>query len=291
MFSYPRFEIDPGDPIHYLPIVAGIVLLGFLWRNQQRMGRAPIAAALFFVTSLGPMLGFIPLYTFGYTFVADHYQYVASIGPIALFASGLARLQERWAVPRGGLIAGAAALLLVIGILTSWQCRIYENRETLWRDTIAKHPQSWMAHSNLGRYLLGKKRWPEAVESYRAALEVKSDNFRAHIGIAEAMMATGRPEEARRHYETALALDSDLPAVHRKLAALAWRRGEGEVAIIHDEAVARLKPDSAKAHFMLGRGFDRLGRRRDAIQQYRRVLALDPSHEGASRALSTHREP
>ncbi|MCH7600764.1 MAG: tetratricopeptide repeat protein [Myxococcales bacterium] len=287
-FSYPRFEIDLGSPNQYIPLVAGVALLWLLWRNQRRIGRAPIAAALFFVATLGPMLGFIPLFTFWYTFVADHYQYVASIGPIALFAGGLAQVQQRWAVPRVGLIAASAGLLLVLGSLTSWQCRIYENRETLWRDTIAKNPQSWMAYTNLGRYLLAEERWKEAANAYSTALAIRPRNERAHVGIADAMVATGRPEIARRHFEAALELEPNQPGVHRSLAILAWRRGEGEVAIVHHRAVIRLVPKSAQANFLLGRGLDQLGRRRDAIQAYQRALVLNPGHRGASRALSAH---
>ena len=47
---------------------------------------------LFFGATLGPVLGFIMLYTFRYTFVADHYQYLASIGPIALVSAGITTL-------------------------------------------------------------------------------------------------------------------------------------------------------------------------------------------------------
>ena len=76
-FSYPKFEIDPRDPLQYAWLVAGGVLLWALWHWRERIGRAPLAAAIFFVAMLSPMLGFIPLFTFFYTFVADHYQYVA----------------------------------------------------------------------------------------------------------------------------------------------------------------------------------------------------------------------
>jgi tetratricopeptide (TPR) repeat protein len=291
MFSYPRFEIDLGSPIQYIPLLAGTTLLWLLWKKQGRIGRAQIAAALFFVMTLGPMLGFIPLFTFRYSFVADHYQYVASIGPIALFAAGLAQLERRWPLPRGVFFAASAVLLLAIGSLTSWQSRIYENRETLWRDTIAKNSQSWIAYTNLARHYVVEKRWPEAVSAYNAVLEIRPDTHQAHIGIAEVMKATARPEQARRHLEAALALDPNQPETHRELAVFAWQRGEGEAAIAHYEAVIRLVPDSAKAHFLLGRGLDRLGRPRVALESYQRVLALEPDHEGALRALSAKRQP
>src|SRR3989442_7077849 len=54
-------------------------------RNPGRCGEV---AAAFFVATLSPVLGFIMLFTYRYTFVADHYQYLACIGPIALASAG-----------------------------------------------------------------------------------------------------------------------------------------------------------------------------------------------------------
>jgi hypothetical protein len=90
-FSYPKFEVGAGDPRDWAWLVAGALLLFALWRARGRLGRGPLTAALFFVAMLSPVLGFIPLYTFLYTYVADHYQYVASLGPIALAAGAGAR--------------------------------------------------------------------------------------------------------------------------------------------------------------------------------------------------------
>jgi len=80
----------------------------------------------FYVAMLSPLLGFIMLYTFRYTFVADHYQYVACIGPLTLAAAGLAagfeRVKAKHAVPA---LAGAGTLLCVLGGLTWAQCGAY----------------------------------------------------------------------------------------------------------------------------------------------------------------------
>ena len=58
---------------------------------RRFVGRSVEVAAVFYVATLSPLLGFIMLYTFRYTFVADHYQYVACLGPVALVAAGGSR--------------------------------------------------------------------------------------------------------------------------------------------------------------------------------------------------------
>jgi tetratricopeptide (TPR) repeat protein len=274
-FSYPKFEIDPRDPLQYAWLVAGGALLWALWHWRARIGRAPLAAAVFFVAMLSPMLGFIPLFTFFYTFVADHYQYIASIGPIALFAAGGARLvdgRERRA--RGFASAAAALLLLGLGTLTWKQTHIYESQETLWRDTIAKHPGSWMAHTNLGREMLRAGRLEEAIPAYREALAIRPDLYRPHHGIGVALMWLDRDEEAIEHFEIALQRRPNFAPTHRYYGALRWKRGEIEQAMVHYQALIEFDPTHPRGYRLMRRALHHLGRHQEAEEYGRKARAL-----------------
>ncbi len=285
-FSYPKFEIDPGDPIQYGWAIAGAVLLWALWRGRSAIGRAPLVAAIFFVATLSPLLGFIPLFTFWYTYVADHYQYMASIGPIALVAAGGTRwLRDHTRLGRGALASAAALVLVVLAVLVWNQSRIYESEETLWRDTIAKHPSSWMGHTNLGRYLLREERFEEAADAYAQVFAIKPDAYRAHIGRASALMKLGREREAEEHFEVALELRPGLYSAHQALARLSWKRGKRAVAAAHYEAMIAIAPENPTGHFWMGRVLQTAGRVREALVHYRNALAIDPDHEEARRVV------
>jgi hypothetical protein len=91
-FIYPKWNISPAHPLDYAGLLAGIALCAVIYFARRYVGRGVEVAAAFFVATLSPVLGFIMLYTFRYTFVADHYQYLASIGPIALASAGVATL-------------------------------------------------------------------------------------------------------------------------------------------------------------------------------------------------------
>jgi tetratricopeptide (TPR) repeat protein len=276
-FSYPKFEIDPQDPVQYAWLLAGGALLWALWHWRQRIGRAPLAAAVFFVAMLSPMLGFIPLFTFFYTFVADHYQYAASIGPIALFAAGGAHLLEgRGAGGRRLVRAAAALLLLALGALTWQQTQIYENQETLWRDTIAKHPRSWMAYTNLGRELLHEERLEEAIAAYREALAIRPDLYRPHHGIAVALMWLDRDEEAIENFEIVLQRRPNFVPTHRYYAALRWERGEIEKAMAHYQALIEFDPTHPRGYRLMRRALHHLGRHQEAEAYGRKARALAP---------------
>ena len=95
IFIYPRWQVSQAVWWQYLFPAAALLLLAGLWALRRRC-RGPLAGLLFFVGTLLPALGFCNVYPFLYSFVADHFQYLASLGPITLAAAGVALLFARW---------------------------------------------------------------------------------------------------------------------------------------------------------------------------------------------------
>jgi protein O-mannosyl-transferase len=102
-FSYPKWTIDPSDWTQWLYVLGVLALLGILWGVRQR-SRAPLAALLFFIGTLFPALGFLNVFPFRYSYVADHFQYLASLGIIVLAASGISLAFDQ--VSKKPVIAG-----------------------------------------------------------------------------------------------------------------------------------------------------------------------------------------
>src|SRR5436189_5167549 len=128
-FIYPRWDIAPTHLLNYAWLLATVILCGAIYFLRRYVGRNVEVAAGFFIATLSPVLGFIMLYTFRYTFVADHYQYLACIGPIALASAGVASLAG--SLKRSGpLILGAAGYLTVtLAVLTWRQAAMYGDIE------------------------------------------------------------------------------------------------------------------------------------------------------------------
>src|SRR6266436_3039651 len=72
-FIYPRWDIASTHLLDYVWLLAGLIGCMVIYFLRRDLGRSIEVAAAFFVATLGPVLGFIMLYTFRYTFVADHY--------------------------------------------------------------------------------------------------------------------------------------------------------------------------------------------------------------------------
>src|SRR6266571_1536683 len=135
-FIYPRWDIASTHLLGYVWLLAGLIVCVVIYFLRRYLGRSIEVAAAFFVATLGPVLGFIMLYTFRYTFVADHYQYVACIAPIALVAAGLVNLADIFKKSRVVILTAALCIVTVLAILAWRQAAMYGNIETLWRTTL-----------------------------------------------------------------------------------------------------------------------------------------------------------
>ena len=107
--------------------------------------------------------------------MADHFQYLASLGVIALVSAGIALLLERCALwPRIGGYVLCLALLSTLAILTWRQSRMYVDIEMLYQTTIEKNPNCWMAYNNLGLILANMGQIQEAIEHFRQTLAIQT---------------------------------------------------------------------------------------------------------------------
>jgi len=177
MFNYPRWTIDASMWWQYL-FPAGVALvIVLLWSLRKRIGRGPLTAVLFFCGSLFPALGFFDVYPFRYSFVADHFQYHASIGMIVLLSAGFSAVVSTRKRLMPMFIVGWMVILAALGIQTWRQTRVYHDLETLWRDTLEKNSQSYLANNNLGTLLQKKNRPLEAMAYFPSSIS-KCNTFR-----------------------------------------------------------------------------------------------------------------
>jgi tetratricopeptide (TPR) repeat protein len=281
-FSYPHWEISVREPLQYVPLAGCAAVAAVLWRWQDRIGRGVLAGIIFFVAALSPLLGFINEYTFFYSYVADHYQYTAGIGLIAVFASGV----WSWCSRKGCLGPAQGGLLVLLGCLTWHQCGAYQNRETLWRDTLAKNPDSWMAHHNLGIELFGQGRLDEALDHYQTAVRLYPKGDREQSDLGTALMEKGLYPEAIEHLEAALAINAQLFQAQNNLALTYSRTGQYQQAVSHFRKALAIKPDALGVMLNLGRALHRQGELDEAISDYREASARFPSEVEPLRRLA-----
>ncbi len=282
-FSYPKWNVDPAEPLQYVWLVLVILLCGLMWWRRKVVGSGIIVALSFFVAALTPMLGFFSLYTFRYTFVADHYQYLACIGPIALVSWLLA--DRRLKVSPIKLMA-SIVILAVLGMLTWRQGHAYKDAETLWRFTIAANPKCALAHNNLANILDRQRKKDEAIQHYYEALRHNPDLPEAHLNLGIALVEIGCLDEAISHYQEVIRLAPNFADAYYNLGVALSKQGKKDEAIEEYLKAIHLKPDFAEAHSNLG--VELVARRKldDAIFHFCRALEIKPEYAEAHNNLA-----
>jgi protein O-mannosyl-transferase len=274
-FIYPQWKIDPSDVTGYCWIAATGALIALVYFARRSFGRAIEVALLFFVATLAPVLGFIMLYTFRYTFVADHYQYLACIGPIALASAGFVNLVDKVGSARWIAWAGAFAAIACLSALTFRQSATYRDMETLWRSTIAKDPGSWIAYNNLGIVEFDRGNINGAISKYERSLELHPDYPEALYNLGSALLQQGRTEEAITLCEKALKLQPSDVDAHVVLGNALMVKQDVDGAISHYRAALTLRPNDANAHHNLGVALQQQGKGEEAAREFEK--AADPS--------------
>ncbi len=286
-FIYPRWEVHQHPWWQYLAAVgvAGVVV--GLWCLRRRLGKGPLAAALIFIVSLVPVLGFVDFFFMRYSFVADHYLYMAAV-PLALVfvaliarGSGILRTKAHAAT-----LAGGAALVGLLGLLTWQQAGIYRGEKTIWLDTVEKNPGCSLAHINLGGLRLEEGAVDEALAYYREGVRLDPNSFHAQYNLASLLQNLGNLEEAEQHYLTTLQLQPNHLRARANLSLIAYARGDvdGALAYLRDA----LAIDSTFTGALYNRGWilQQRGEPEEAIDCYERTVRWDPDHARAHESLA-----
>jgi tetratricopeptide (TPR) repeat protein len=319
-FIYPRWDIAPTHLLNYAWLLAGVIMCTAIYFVRPYVGRSVEVAVGFFVATLSPVLGFIMLYTFRYTFVADHYQYLACIGPIALASAGLVNSADTLKNSRTLIFGVAFCVVALLATLTYRQAAMYGNIETLWRTTLARNPGCWMAHNNLGIVLFEKGQLDDAIAHYQTTLQMQPDFWDADYNLGTALLGKGQVGEAifycdkavrmqpndpdaqvalanalvqkRRiddaivHYEKAVAMRPDYFLAHYGLGHALLEKGKLDAAIEHSRAASLIQPDNADCHTVLAIALDEKGQSAEAIKHYEKALEISPQSVSALNNLA-----
>jgi tetratricopeptide (TPR) repeat protein len=276
VFIYPRWNVDAHQAWQFGFPLAAALALAFLFLLRKR-SRGPLAAALLFVGTLFPALGFIDVYPFVFSFVADHFQYLAAAGMIASLSAALAIAADRLAPSgRAAAQAAAVALALLLAVLTRGQSSKYGDLETFYSSILAGNPASWLAHDNLGVVLMRRGQVAEAVAHYREAIRLNPDYPEAYNNYGNVLAKTGRWAEAGEEYAGALRARPSFAVAECNWGNAMSDAGRYREAEVHFRRAFELRPEYADAHYGLANALANSGRLAGAIGEFEETLRLEP---------------
>ena len=311
-FIYPRWRPDTASAGDYFYIVALAAVLAVLWTIRSRT-RSPLAAALLYVGTLFPALGFFNVYPFRYSFVADHFQYLATAPAFSALAAGLViAISRAGFARRSGELLLTAVVSIPLGVVTWRQSHEYRDAETLFRNTLARNPDCWLcynnlatpklygsdddvaeavryltealrlnplsaeAHNNLGGAYQRLGRLDEALREHREALRLNPKLVDAQYNIGVVAQALGRADDARTAYAEVLRVRADYAAAHHNLGTVLAAENRLDEATRHFSEAARLQPADWQTHYSLGLVLMRAGHLENATRELGEAARLNP---------------
>jgi len=292
IFIYPRWQVDSSSAVQWFFPAAVVAVIVGLWLRRKRIGKGPLVAVLFFAGTLFPALGFLNVYPMRFSFVADHFQYLASIGVIALVIAFFAMLARNWGLSAVVAALAGVALVGVLAALTWRQGQMYKDAETLWRHTLAKNSRAWIAHQNLGMLLRERGDLEGALACVATAKSIYPTDagLRNSMGVTLAAIAANVPDPAARdqvyrlaveEFRQALTYDPNMERVHYNLANSLHQLGQLDEAVGEYQAAIRLSRHgrgSPEAWTNLGAVLVDKGDPKAGQESFEKALAVDPEY-------------
>jgi len=295
-FIYPRVPIELADPRPWAALLVDLGLLGAALVAWRRGARGGLTLLVIYAAGVFPALGFLNVYPFRYSFVADHFAHFA----LPALAAGLAWAGWRVTIRLGAVPRRALAALLLgpLAVLSATHATAFRDEETLYRRTLATNPEAWMPASNLAGILLRRAGAAADPESARTlaleaeewasrAVRISPDQFTAWANLSEAQRLQGRRDEAVAAADRAVELAPGVAGFRWMRARLRELGGDLDGAIEDYRAAAegpdgergpsRVGPDARGRRIDLGRILQVAGRDAEAADLWRGMLAAEPS--------------
>ncbi len=243
-FSYFKWHVDASQPWQWV-FPAGVVLvIAGLFALRRRIGRGPVVAALIFCGVLVPALGFFNIYPMRYSYVADHFQYLAGPALIAVVVVAVVKLVRLMLAGSGKLhdrpapYVLSAIVLVVLGGMSFVRAQVFTGMIPLWRDVVVKNPDSWMGHYNLGTALMKDADEPghtleertkmldEAAAQFALTVQIRPQHDNAYNNWGKVLYEQGHPDAALAKFHKAIEIDPTNIAVVQNIAAVVAGKGD-----------------------------------------------------------------
>ena len=274
---YPLWDIDTGDLLAWGYVFAAVAVSALLWVGRHRLGRAPLAGALYFAVTLAPALGFVEHLYMEYSFVADRYAYLAGLGVLAVLigaiVQGLSQLPDLVRVGTQGLLI---AVLGIFGALTWEQAGIYRDKISFYSHIVSLNPGAKSVYRDLANALIDAGRPAQALAASRVAVEQRPDSADVHVILGGALFSLGRLDEAEESFRRALELDRDHKHARYNMAEVLRGQARFAEAVKWYRAVLDIDSDFAPAHAGMGEAMFRLGQYQQAVEALSQAVSLEP---------------
>jgi tetratricopeptide (TPR) repeat protein len=258
---------------------------------------------------LAPTSSFIPRPDCAFEFRMYLSLAAVVVGVVVAVYEAVEELKQRQilqaSVATSVLIGLSMAVIATFSAMTYLRNRAYVSEETIWRDIIARRPESVRPCISLSGFLFQQGKYDEAARYCEQALTHLPDfsktgieelnrrrndpdverlhrevSFysRIHNNLGLALQQEGRLDEAIAHFKEAMRLIPDNVGPQVNLACIAFGRGQRDEAVAMLRRAVRLEPENVAARECLGNALMFMGDTSAAVKSYEAILAIEPDN-------------
>ncbi|MGB2631210.1 MAG: tetratricopeptide repeat protein [Candidatus Omnitrophota bacterium] len=276
-----RALLNPGSLLA-MGMIAAIIWIAYKTYKTNRLVSFSI---VWFFANLLPVSNLVPINSF----IAEHWIYVASIGPFFLLGMGLTWLYRN-AFSR--VKATSVLFFVLVAFFVGIYFRLTVIRNVDWRDeitffhaTLKYHPRNARLYLNLGNTYYEKGEIDKAIEQYRNATKINKDYAVAYGNIGSAYLHKKNINEAEEYLTKAIGLKYNYPIAHYNLGIIYFQKKQYDDAIKELTVATEQLPQLFQAWNMLGRTYMNVGQRDKAREAFQRSLQIMPNQPIIQKAV------
>jgi tetratricopeptide (TPR) repeat protein len=156
-----------------------------------------------------------------------------------------------------------------------------------YHEALRINPNYANALKSLGKAYHDQGKQDDAVREYREALKINPNDAETHNNLGFVYFTQGKLNEAVKEYKEALRINPNYVLTHRNLGALYDNQGKRDKAVSEYREALRINPNDAKVHFLLGAVYMHQGKLGELVRELREVLRINPNDAGAHYYLAS----
>ncbi|MDD5614048.1 MAG: tetratricopeptide repeat protein [Candidatus Omnitrophica bacterium] len=277
MFFYPKWDIDPGRALQWLPSLA-LVSAILLWASKYRVNRNIFTVLIFYIISIFPASGFFNVYPMIFSYVADHFSYLSSPFIILLILGTVYRLGVFFKknlrctiTAKTTLNILAAVIIIYLGLESFKLAGNYRDEITLWENTIKRNPGLWMPYANLAVLHANSENSEQAIKLYQKAIFLKPDKASIHYNMGNLYYQMKDYDSSIQSYFRALHIDPHYAQAYANLANVYRALNDKNKALENYAKASELKPE-AIIYYNMAHIYYETGDIEQAIELYNQAL-------------------
>ena len=207
--------------------------------------------------------------------LAERRLYLGMLGLLLIVEEVAARLR----IDTKKLAAGFVAILLAATVVTHARAAVWADPVALWQDTLEKSPHKRRVLFQLASAYADAGRCQDAVEEYQKVADGWSPDYDLLVDWGLAYDCVNQPELALEKLREAARMGAGAH-LYTQIAKVYGERRRWTEALDALATAERIDPAFAVTYAYRGKVDFYLGRAAEAVQDYERALALQPSLAG-----------